>query len=394
MKGLNKYNLNDTDKSGFPINKNGQHISIQDADGNRIIFIHNYLLEQYPEGLGVKFNPNIALEVNKALDTLVDILTKNFDKHIKGEWSIDLSNEVKAERGFCTKEPLIVPTVQIYFARIENYLNYLGNCYDVNFKVRFYVKFKNRVKQHLLPLETNLNNNYIKKSYLKYCRKWIKETDKAIQLEQDAKNNVVNKSKELTQEKNIIAYELLGENKVNAESVIYHHIEQVLRKHEISHSDARQILLDMKGTFSPPRIEKIVEPIILYLERSSGISQPHLNNKYDENNSFIFENNFDQVEPNEVYKYFFDSLVKTKYIDERTLKSYLTLAFQDLREPQQKFIINNKSTNKKVQQVFYNYYKDIAGKPYGKQPNYIKLLGNYFVGFNTEKLKTNFSKTY
>jgi len=186
---MERHKLTDVDKYGFPINKEGAHVSILDKDGNCFLIINNYLLEKYPEGLAVKFNPKKSLEVNQALDTLVNIITKDFDKHISGEFSIDLTEEVKQERNVYTEKPLIIPTVQTYFARIENWLNYLGNCYDVNFKVRFYVKFKNRIMQYLIPLETNLNNHEIKKSYLKYCKIWIKNMDAAIRLEQEAKNN-------------------------------------------------------------------------------------------------------------------------------------------------------------------------------------------------------------
>jgi hypothetical protein len=42
--------------------------------------------------------------------------------------------------------------------------------------------------------------------------------------------------------------------------------------------------------------------------------------------------------------------------------------------------------------VFYTYYKDLAGKPYGKQKKYAALLGNYFEGYNTETVSSNFSK--
>lgn len=110
--------------------------------------------------------------------------------------------------------------------------------------------------------------------------------------------------------------------------------------------------------------------------------------------SFTFVNNFDQLEPNKIYEYFFNSLVKTNYIDERALQGYLITAFQNKQKPQQRITIINKPSNKKILPIFYNYYNDIAGKPYGRQLDYVKLLGDYFVGFDTEKLKTNFSKTY
>jgi hypothetical protein len=276
MKGLEKHNLDDKDKSGYPINNQGQHVTITDADGNCVILIPSYLLKSYPQGFGVKFNPFKSLEVNNALDALVNILTEDFENIIKGELTIDLTAETKKKHNVYTKQPLVVHTVLIYFTSIENFLKYVGNCYDVSFKARFYVKFKNRAKQYLLPLETNLNSNSdVKKSCLKYCKKWFKTTDKAIGIEQNTKNTSFNKDNELLQHKNIIAVKLAGDNKTNTLSVTYDHINDVLKYYNLTHSEARQILLDMMGTFNPMRIKNIIEPIIRYLERSNAEAEPH-----------------------------------------------------------------------------------------------------------------------
>lgn len=186
---MERHKLTDVDKAGFPINNDGAHVSILDKNGNCVLFINDYQLAKYPEGLRIVFNPLKALEVNQALDALINIITKDFDKHIASEISIDLTDQAKLDHKVYTEKPLIIPTVQMYFNRIEDWLNYLGNCYDVNFKVRFYVKFKNKTEQFLLPLRTNLNNHEINKSYLKYCKIWFKNMDTAIQLEQYAKNN-------------------------------------------------------------------------------------------------------------------------------------------------------------------------------------------------------------
>jgi len=142
---------------------------------------------------------------------------------------------------------------------------------------------------------------------------------------------------------------------------------------------------------------QLFEPLFTETIEARNISaniQTKSDSNKDENNDVTFINNFDQVEPKRVYDYFFNTLVEQKHIDENTLQDYLISAFQNKKIPKQRITIKNKSTNKKVQEIFYNYYKDVAGKPYGKQQSYIELLGNYFVGFDTKKLKTNFSKTY
>jgi len=163
-------------------------------------------------------------------------------------------------------------------------------------------------------------------------------------------------------------------------------------------NDQENIVIDIhchSNKSNKKEIEQKYRELKSYADNYISEYLKNFDNIKDENKERVqFKNNFDQVEPNRVYQYFFDSLVKPKYIDESILKDYLIAAFQDKQELQQRITIRNKVTNKKVQEVFYIYYKDIAGKPYGKQQEYIKLLGNYFVGFDTEKLKTNFSKTY
>ncbi len=42
--------------------------------------------------------------------------------------------------------------------------------------------------------------------------------------------------------------------------------------------------------------------------------------------------------------------------------------------------------------TFYRYYKDVASKPHRKQKQYAALLGDYFKGFSTENVSTNFNQ--
>lgn len=110
-------------------------------------------------------------------------------------------------------------------------------------------------------------------------------------------------------------------------------------------------------------------------------------------NEFSFINNFDNVEPKTVYEHFFSSLVKKNYITEDTLKNYLITAFQNGQPLNKKITLNNNPTKKEVTAIFYNYYNKIAGKPHGRQNDYIKLLSDNFTGFNEVSLKSNFSKS-
>ena len=74
-------------------------------------------------------------------------------------------------------------------------------------------------------------------------------------------------------EKLIIAYKIIGENKYNSSSPVFHHIKEVLKSHKLTPLEAREILLDMQGANSPAMNKKVVEPIIKYLER---INEPEL----------------------------------------------------------------------------------------------------------------------
>ncbi|KFC60889.1 hypothetical protein FEM08_02790 [Flavobacterium gilvum] len=106
--------------------------------------------------------------------------------------------------------------------------------------------------------------------------------------------------------------------------------------------------------------------------------------------SFEFANQFDSVNETIVYEYFKKNLVDTKYLSANDLNLFLELAFEKMKIPQEKMSFNLKTQNRIVK-IFYNYYKIIAGKPYGKQQKYLNLLRDYFIGFENLDLK-NFSK--
>lgn len=108
--------------------------------------------------------------------------------------------------------------------------------------------------------------------------------------------------------------------------------------------------------------------------------------------TFKFKNNFDDINEDEVYKYFHDNLVGKKWLKKNELEKYLKSAFENKTIPEKLFKIKNKPTNQRVYKVFYNYYKEVAQKPHGKSTQYVELLGNYFQGYKTSVIKTNWSK--
>lgn len=105
-----------------------------------------------------------------------------------------------------------------------------------------------------------------------------------------------------------------------------------------------------------------------------------------------FKNTFDTVKESEVLKYFTKNLVEKGYLTKEKLNEYLKHAFELKTPPTQKFSFEKLPTQAKIRKVFYEYFKITAGKPSGQKKEYVKLLGEYFTGFNTEKLVTNFSK--
>lgn len=121
-------------------------------------------------------------------------------------------------------------------------------------------------------------------------------------------------------------------------------------------------------------------PVTLDLSKTSGVEQT------------LFTNKFDSVKESRIVEYFKENLVDKKYITEQVLNEYLKTAFEKKEKPKQRFSFDKNPTQGQIKKVFYNYYKVVAGKPYGKQQQYVELLGDYFSGFNTQNLITNFSK--
>jgi len=128
------------------------------------------------------------------------------------------------------------------------------------------------------------------------------------------------------------------------------------------------------------------------------LSQPTTNQKpvFNENgieqNKVNFTNNFDAADEDEIYRYFYDKLVKKKMLTQAELNEFLISAFQENTPPKKRFKLKNVLTKRKVISIFYKYFKDEAQRPHGKQEQYASLLGEYFEGYKTSTIKTNFSK--
>lgn len=118
--------------------------------------------------------------------------------------------------------------------------------------------------------------------------------------------------------------------------------------------------------------------------------QPDTNEPIDE--VFKFENNFDRVQCSIVYKYFKDELVNKKYLNEENFHAFLKIAFENSLQLQSKFKFEKKYIIKDIRAIFYKYYNEINFEKYKNQDKYIKLLTDYFEGFEFDKVKSNFNK--
>lgn len=134
-----------------------------------------------------------------------------------------------------------------------------------------------------------------------------------------------------------------------------------------------------------------INSIINYLLKLKNELSASLN---DSLNNFQpkFVNNFDSINTSIIWFFFAENLLDKGYIDKSILNEYLLHAFEIKSVPQNKFNLKNSPTKKLIYAVFYRYYKDIAGKPHGKQKAYASLLGDYFEGYKTSTVSTNFNK--
>lgn len=107
----------------------------------------------------------------------------------------------------------------------------------------------------------------------------------------------------------------------------------------------------------------------------------------------IFTNNFDKITSAEIYLHFKAGLVEKQYLTEQELNEYLKAAFELKTIPETLFKIKDAPKKTVIEAVFYNYYKNVAGKIHGKQSQYAALLGDYFEGYKTETVSSNFSKS-
>ena len=127
-----------------------------------------------------------------------------------------------------------------------------------------------------------------------------------------------------------------------------------------------------------------------YLEQKQGLPTQQAETITKQPN---FTNNFDNITTVEIFEHFNAGLVEKQYLTEQELNEYLKAAFELKTIPETLFTIKDAPNKAAIEAVFYKYYKNVAGKVHGKQKQYAALLGNYFEGYKTTSVSTNFSKS-
>jgi hypothetical protein len=149
-------------------------------------------------------------------------------------------------------------------------------------------------------------------------------------------------------------------------------------------------------TFRP--VPKITDTIFIeyheYRKQKLLKKQEEIIELQSENDTTTFKNNFDSNPPKIVFKHFKEGLVKKGYLTEEELNKFLKAAFENKTKPRHLFSFRNVQSKQKIALVFYTYFKEVSQKPHGKQRAYCSLLGEYFLGYTTKDVSSNWSKGY
>ena len=138
----------------------------------------------------------------------------------------------------------------------------------------------------------------------------------------------------------------------------------------------------------------VLEFLKSFEKQDNKLLQAEKRPELEDTNFVVFENNFDNIQPSEVYAYFQKCLVQKEYLTEDELRDYLNAAFELETIPKTPFRLKHTPKKQSIYTIFYTYYKDIAGKPHEHQDRYVHLLGNYFEGYKSNVIRTNWSREY
>jgi hypothetical protein len=177
------------------------------------------------------------------------------------------------------------------------------------------------------------------------------------------------------------------ESKLNKSQEFGFHISVTGRK--------SKVILEPEDKIGMNKIQlHSVQKLITYIDKLLPPQQTETKTDIvKEEGAPIFTNNFDKIKPTEIYKHFKAGLVEKGYLTEQELNEFLKVAFELKTIPEKLFKIKDAPNKATIESVFYKYYKNVAGKIHGKQNQYAALLGDYFEGYKTTTVSSNFSKS-
>jgi hypothetical protein len=115
------------------------------------------------------------------------------------------------------------------------------------------------------------------------------------------------------------------------------------------------------------------------------------NNAKEETKKFERNNFNPKIKSVQAVTDFFTKELKP-YADELVINEFLSLAFEKCEPPKEKLSFTNLNYNKKKIMNVFNTFYNACGKTQSNATKYAELLGNYFTGFETETVRTNWAK--
>ena len=144
-----------------------------------------------------------------------------------------------------------------------------------------------------------------------------------------------------------------------------------------------------------PYFQRMLNQLKVFIKKlNNNLNTPQQTEAETEQETLTFTNTFDNIKPTEIYKHFKAGLVEKGYLTEQELNAYLKAAFELQTKPEALFKLKHTPTKQKIYTVFYIYYKDVSQKKHARQKEYAALLGDFFEGYNTEIIQTNWARDY
>tara|TARA_R110000744_G_scaffold31407_1_gene73870 strand:+ start:2588 stop:3265 length:678 start_codon:yes stop_codon:yes gene_type:complete len=107
------------------------------------------------------------------------------------------------------------------------------------------------------------------------------------------------------------------------------------------------------------------------------------------NTKFTFENEINSSPPDDVYEHFNKYLVSQNIITENQLHQFLESAFELETPIINKIAMSDAQRKKKVYACFHTFYN--GNKIQGNKRKYVKLLSDFFIGYEYENTARNWS---